>query len=207
MYDADEKIRSILHEAEASLKAVIAGELEAGRFSQVARIAGIGDALSELVGSVHPSHASVSNKIANRADATLPKPVQRKARPAKSRRASITAHFPRFERDGERLVKVGWSKKRREEYEHRAPREVVETFARVLWVTARPGNTFTMETILPVHDSSGDELPSYQSYLSLAWLRSAGALEKRGRDGYDLVLPDMTSSTFAKLWNKLPQRA
>ena len=33
--------------------------------------------------------------------------------------------LPRFERDGERIVKVSWSKRAKAEYEHRAPRDVV----------------------------------------------------------------------------------
>ena len=114
--------------------------------------------------------------------------------------------YPRFERDGGRLIKIGWSKKSREEYEHRASREVAQAFARALWNAMEPGKTFAMEEVLPVRDSAGDELPDYQSYLSLAWLRSEGAIEKLGRDGYVLRIQDMDTETFDTLWSHLPER-
>jgi hypothetical protein len=207
MPTTNDQIRTILAKAETEIKSVIARELDAGNFSQVERIARIGDALSELARIGAGSTLPTASRNTGPANNTVTMPAKRNTKPSKPRRSSKKASkYPRFERDGSRLIKIGWSKKSREEYEHRATREVAQAFARALWDTTEPGKTFTMEQVLPVQDSSGDELPDYQSYLSLAWLRSEGAIEKMGRDGYVLIFQDMDTETFDTLWNQLPER-
>jgi len=123
------------------------------------------------------------------------------------RPSSGRAKYPRFERDGDKLVKVGWSKKKREQYEHRAPYEVVLACARHLASHALAGKVFAMENLLPVPDASGGEIPAYQAYLTLAWLRQAGAVEKKGRDGYVLRDESLAGDGFDKLWASLSARA
>ena len=41
-----------------------------------------------------------------------------------------------------------------------------------------------MEDVLPLGYAGGKEIPSYQAYLALAWLRSVEAIRKDGREGY-----------------------
>lgn len=41
-----------------------------------------------------------------------------------------------------------------------------------------------MDDLLPMTDQKGEEIPSYQAYLVLAWLRSLAAVQKASRGGY-----------------------
>jgi hypothetical protein len=103
-------------------------------------------------------------------------------------RRKPSAEYPRFLRKGDHLVKVGWSKKVGAEYEHKAPRVAVLAFARHLRTRTRPGRIWKVEDLTPVSDGQG-EMPSYQVYLMVGWLRATGLIEKRGRDGY-VIGPD-----------------
>lgn len=116
--------------------------------------------------------------------------------------------YPKFFRQGERLVKVGWSKKAREEYEHRTPRQAVVAFAWHLTSRVQPGRVFAMDGLLPVPDpATGDEIPAYQAYVTLAWLREAKAIEKKGRDGYVLRVDSLADGGLDQLWDHLPERS
>ena len=105
-------------------------------------------------------------------------------------------------------MKVGWSKKKRKEYEHRAPQRIVEAFVRHLTNTIKIGRTFTMEQILPVPDLvNGGEIPAYQSYLTLAWLNEIGAVVKKGRHIYSAKEETQIYNAVLLSWNSLSVRS
>lgn len=136
-------------------------------------------------------------------------PALRKTRRAKSPPSKgPKGDYPRFERDGDRLVKIGWSKKNKEAYEHRAPREAVDAFVRHLASHVAPGKVFAMEDVMPVPDpGTGVDLPAYQAYLVLAWLRHVGAVEKKGKDGYVLRNGMLTGGKFEVFWSDITPRS
>ena len=81
-------------------------------------------------------------------------------------------------------------------------------FVRHLASHVAAGELFVMENVLPAPDvTSGGEVPAYQAYLTLAWLRHAGVVDKKGRDGYVLRVEPLTNGELDKLWDKLPQRS
>lgn len=109
------------------------------------------------------------------------------------------AAYPHFVREDESIVKVGWSKKEKAEYEHRASLDSVRAFVRHLAAAAIPGRIWTVESILPVPSLSGDsELPEYQIYLVLAWLRSVSLIDKHGRNGYSVRPPGINETVLEK---------
>ncbi|MFH1731531.1 MAG: hypothetical protein ABIF82_07760, partial [Planctomycetota bacterium] len=62
------------------------------------------------------------------------------------------------------MVKVGWSKKGRKEYEHKASRAVVHIVAGAVAQSARSGCMFASESFLPVIDPQNKrEVPAYQA--------------------------------------------
>jgi hypothetical protein len=177
-------------------------ELTAHRYSFLAELASMANAVAMLARSEATALGPVT--------ADTPKTV----RPAEVTTSSIRSRaarvpkqlnqYPRFERDGDRLIKIGWSKKAREQYEHRAPRDAVVAFVQSL-SNVKLGATFAIESLLPIADVSGEELPSYQVYLVLAWLRSVGLIEKKGRDGYVMrTRPDQHA--IDSNWEELPKR-
>jgi hypothetical protein len=110
--------------------------------------------------------------------------------------------------DGRQLVKIGWSKAKKKEYEHRAPREVLDVLAESILAVSRTRKRFTVEDLVPLrHPQEGTEIPSYQTYLCVAWLRQEGLLRQHGRDGYTLARDSDLKVALTALLSKLPDRA
>lgn len=207
-----ENARKILTDTENSLRGLIERALSEQQYGDVAGIARMADAVARLLrgsdeetqlpspaGTRPSSHRESNGGAAALAqDSSAPKAV-RKRRPTKG-------EYPRFERDGDRLIKIGWSKRDDRVYEHRASRETVFLVTNALSSKVKPKAVFTMDKVLPLNDNGGNEIPSYQAYLALAWLRSIGAVQRRGKDGYTLANGSLESSKLQRLWNATPSR-
>lgn len=114
--------------------------------------------------------------------------------------------YPRFFREGDALVKVGWSKKGKSEYEHRAPREMLDQIIATIRDLSRARSRFTVEEILASIAAKGADLPSYQTYLCIAWMRENGLLEQHGRQGYSVAQPTQLSDEMARAWSATATR-
>lgn len=197
---ASPKAAEILSRAEAELRALIQEQLTQGLYGEVAATALMADSLLRLVTGQDrprsPSSPGVASPRFTGAAAT--------GTPDSPRRRS-SKDYPQFARDGERLVKIAWSKRERAEYEHRAPRHVVQNLIDAVHKKKGEGKLFEAADILPVKDSATrQEIPSYQIYLALAWLRHVGLVSKKGRDGYVLKSAATSSDRIAELWEGLP---
>lgn len=190
----------VLGDAERELRKLITQAMEAQKYDHVGQIARLAEGLAELQGGkLAGSHQAVEQK---------PRPTANRLR-AKSSKSTTKSKgaYPRFEREGDKLIKVGWSKKAREEYEHRAPRSAALAFVKHVDAHTEKGTVFTIDELWPVLDAAGEELPSYQVYLALAWLRHAGAVEKQGRDGYAMPNGTLDADGLNALWDSLPTRS
>lgn len=114
--------------------------------------------------------------------------------------------YPRFKRENDTLVKIGWSKSDRATYEHRSPRDILTRLVTAVKRFSSGGERFTTEDLMPLHDDQGAELPSYQSYLCLAWMVVAGILEKHGRQGYTVKVAGDLDAAVEAAWQELPRR-
>ena len=93
--------------------------------------------------------------------------------------------YPKFVREGDNLVKIGWSKSQRAEYEHKSPKRLLAVLCESL--TSANGKRIMMDKVLPLKDPvTGSAFPDYQSYVCLAWLKSGGLVTQHGRQGYSL---------------------
>lgn len=110
--------------------------------------------------------------------------------------------YPRFEKNGKQLVKVGWSKKSKAEYAHKAEYEVVTV---LIDKFDDPPREMTTEEMFPLTDRDGEVIPDYQAYLALAWLCDLGVVEKLGRQGYKRRSGNL-SRDVGNAWNRLPER-
>jgi hypothetical protein len=117
-----------------------------------------------------------------------------------------SAPYPRFKREDETLVKIGWSKSDKATYEHRSPKSILQNLARRIQEVGGNGLRFTTEQLLPLHDENGAELPSYQCYLCLAWLVADGLVDRHGRQGYTLHGPGDLNEAIEVAWQSLPKR-
>ena len=204
----------ILARVEGELRAMIERALSDQRYRDVAAIAAIADRLAELVGAVEEGRIFEGQKASREptgthdADGTSAggrggeSATVGAALGKKSSRGR--ARYPYFERDRDKLVKIGSSKKDRRTYEHRAPREAIMAFAGAVNQHAGGGTLFAMDDVLPVMD--GDEVPTYQAYLALAWLRSVGVVDRKGKEGYVVRNDGCSLDEINRYWNALPQR-
>lgn len=131
-------------------------------------------------------------------DRTRPRSMTRSTSLPRSGRAG----YPRFHREGDVLVKIGWSKSDRRPYEHRSPFAVVEQLVAEIIKVGKGGARFTTEQLLPLKGTDGVEWPSYQVYLCLAWLVFEGLLDRYGRQGYTVKATNFPEAVHSK-WNSL----
>lgn len=115
--------------------------------------------------------------------------------------------YPRFFRRGDELVKVGWSKQGKKEYQHKAPRRILSAVIKAMLEAGGKDRLVSTQDFLPAHDSLGEvEIPAYQAYLCLAWLRTIACIEQHGRNGYSVVNPDEFGSAIDKAWKRLDEK-
>jgi hypothetical protein len=111
--------------------------------------------------------------------------------------------YPRFHRDSLRLTKVGWSKRDKTEYEHKAPKRAISAVAAA--IQNIDGDVFSVEHLLPIKEADGSDIPSYQVYLVINWLRQIGAVRRHGNDGYTCDPSLLTDRNLQAEWLKLPE--
>lgn len=117
------------------------------------------------------------------------------------------ADYPKFYREGDTLIKVGWSKSEGSEYEHKCPRRVLDVLVAELTRIAGPGKRFVMDKVLPLRDpDGGTEFPTYQPYLALAFLRQSGLIEQHGRSGYSIPKPKSIAADTSDAWIGIASR-
>lgn len=206
--------KRILREAEGALKELIANALRNQQYDDVATIAAMAEKLARLVNAdvraEQTPDAAISRttpQVHNRQPATKAVTNRSRQNTDKSPAKKNQSTYPRFIRESDRLIKVGWSKKNKTSYEHRAPKESVMAFLNHLMATVSEGELFSVEELLPANDpSTGMNIPAYQAYMTIAWLRGTDVLDKKGRDGYILNRHIGKNSQLDDLWKRLPTR-
>jgi len=127
-------------------------------------------------------------------------------RTAKGNRAQ-KRRYPKFLRQGDELVKIGWSPSEKTEYEHRSPRKVLLLLAAEIANVGANGRRFTMDRVIPLQDpTDGRCIPDYQVYLCLAWFRELGFVIQHGRQGYSLASKAPIEPLLETHWSNLPVR-
>jgi len=103
------------------------------------------------------------------------------------------------------LVKIGWSKKARGEYEHRTAREVPDLLLAAIRSKVAEGELFAATDVIPLSVEAGaDNVPDYQAYLALKWLDTEGVISKNGRDRYVFVPGKLGPNGLGEMWQQLP---
>ena len=209
-----EKAKNALDAVELTLRAIISEALAANAYGDVATIAKAVDALAAVKShlTLHDSNApnavtltelvapSASNRNLVAGQAIPENSPGTRSRSGDSRRPI----YPQFFRDGDRLVKIAWSKKERRPYEHKAPQAIVHALLNKVRRKRGEGKVFEAAEVLPLTNAGGEEYPSYQSYLALAWLRHIGVVNKKGREGYVIKPNAATAEKIEQAWASLP---
>jgi hypothetical protein len=203
----------LLENCERSLRKLVAEAAGEGDYLGVQKINDLAKAIAALAAEgrstpdptlmpLMPS-ANMDSKngtVNHSASVAATKVGMRKARP------SVDV-YPKFFRRGDELVKVGWSKKDRKEYNHRAPRGAVDAAAAAVRLIGAKGKMFNGDALLPLKDpTASSAIPDYQAYVALAWLKHLGVVEQHGRrSGYTLVPEKQIDSTITAAWPELAE--
>lgn len=198
-----------LRQTESTLRGIITEAFDAKAYGELARVAGAADSVAALLSAISDTSATTigsASFLDPAADSTRKRVSTLRSTPARQALppAVRRAVYPRFLRDGERLVKIAWSKKERRQYEHRAPQVIIQTLLEAVRKRKGEGKLFQAADVLPLTNANGEDYPSYQSYLALSWLRHAGIITKKGREGYVLKVGAATPEKVGRLWASLP---
>ena len=148
---------------------------------------------AEKVGATTKAKSTASSRQKQARTRTQPR--------ATRTRPKSTRTYPVFVRDGETLIKVGWSKKTKKEYEHRVPKRILDLVSAAAGKEGAKGTRFTIEQLLPlVDDADGTETPSYQTYACVAWLREQELFIQHGRQGYSIPTNGDFFSQVRRAW-------
>lgn len=200
--DPRERAETILEETEQSLRELMEEALSAGDYLSLSVVARWADRIKEITPMGQIATASSVAPSVPREGTGVAYPVP----PQTEKRAG--APFPRFEVDSDQLVKIGWSKTNNGVYEQRAPAKVRDILVGSLVHLSKVKRRFTTEDLFPLTDpDDGTEIPSYQSYLCLAWLREIGLVRKHGRAGYSVVSWEDPRDLVEGRWSQLPNRS
>jgi hypothetical protein len=181
--------RDSIMAAEAEIRRLAAEAMKVGAYDDVQTLADWARSLAEIYAPVQAVTVAETVQFADSAAAT------RKKRQS----------YPRFYRHEDSIVKVGWSKKERQEYEQKAPRTVIELLVERLKKAGATRGPVPTNKLLPLTSGDGAEIPSYQAYLVLRFLTEKGIVESRGRKGYTGKMGGGTPAALAEsLWASLP---
>jgi hypothetical protein len=198
-----ERVSSTIRRAEQDIRGLIAEAATSGDYDLVSNLSAIARRLSALAEEA-AANASPTVDVPVAPLALVERKAVGKSAPPSARRTTRKDGYPRFEKARDTLVKVGWSKKERSEYIHKAPKPALDAVVQRIAELGRGGRTFTADNLPPVRISGGtDEVPSYQTYVCLAWLREVGVIEQHGREGYTVAAADLVAAVSTN-WDTLP---
>lgn len=175
-----------LKKCETELRSLVATAADDGDYDSVLRI------------------TSWAKEISNMAAASTPREAT--AHHGSPKKPQSPAKYPRFVRRGDQLLKFGWSKREKAEYEHKAPLQVALALACAVKELGQNGRIFQISELLPLNDpAKGNGIPGYQVYLVVAWWRNVGLVDRHGRRGYSIASVAQLQQAVESEWLKLPE--
>ena len=210
---ARERGRALVRDLESKLRGLVGEAAASGDYEAILHLTALARAVANLaedgvgtdvLGVPAPDAASRSSATAEaiRKSGTPARPKARSKRKKKrrKRKSGAKAGYPKFLRRGSYLVKIGYSKKERE-YSHRAPKRVALLIAEAVARAGAGGRLFTADEMMPVADPKDrSDVPSYQAYMCLGWLRHEKHIEAEGRQGYRIVTAKPLAEAAKESW-------
>ena len=195
----------ILEQSENDLRTLVSEAAANGDYASVVQLASWAQTVAGLVKAAAARGTGKAEPAESLVEPPLETSARQLPRTVANRRDSKKA-YPRFFRQGDQLVKVGWSKREKREYQHRAPQMVLTVLASTLTKLGVDGRVFSTDRVVPLKDSSDNaDIPTYQVYVCLALLRQVGLLDQHGRRGYSI--PDIKefAQAIESAWRQLPE--
>ena len=177
------KAAQVISEAEDGMRTLIGEAAVKGDYEAVRMLSAVAENLAGIGRRVGGATDSADLKI------SPPSQVRRRAaKPRNRKRQSMKAGYPRFKVYGNTLLRIGWSRKSQSEYEHRVPQNSFEVIIEAL--TRLSEETKGLIVAQDLIEECG--LPGYQVYAVLGLLSEALILERRSREGYSVLSPNIS---------------
>jgi hypothetical protein len=193
---------AILRDAETKLRQLAGEAVSAGDYAAIIKVAAWAKELSDIVKSSAPEGSVKAGDAQGAATATA-KP---KGAPRRLSSRTPGREYPRFLRRGDQLIRVAWSKREKKEYQHKASYSALKALAMALAEAGREGRVFSTDQVLPIRDpADGSEIPKYQSYVCIAWLKQVGLIDQHGRQGYSVPRLHEFKDTVESIWRTFPK--
>jgi predicted glutamine amidotransferase len=193
-----ERARKSLQDAILGVHGLMSEALRQGDLPSLAVLTRLSESLAAALSSVGAAQAARSGVRAERTKEALT--AGGGTPPTKAASA-----YPKFFVDGERLVRIAWSKRERTEYEHKMPLKAVFAIATELESIGAAKRKFEAESLGKV-SAEGKEIPSYQVYLCLAFMKATGLIGQHGRGSYSAPSPHRLVEQTRAALTALPQK-
>jgi hypothetical protein len=203
--DTEQQAVAVLRQAEAGLRELVSVAASAGDYDSVVKIA----AWAKVVGDMAKAPPAITSPASTCADARAV-PRDQKLNPKRAKVSKYSrgpsAQYPRFIRQKDQLVRIAWSKREKKEYHHKAPHAILQALVKAMSEFGKDGRIFSTDDLLPIHDTDGNAVPSYQAYVGIALLKHTSLLDQHGRQGYSIPRLAEFADTVEAVWQKLPHR-
>jgi hypothetical protein len=173
----EKKLATVLANAEAGVLEIIAAAAASRDYAAIDRARAIAERLRDINREVN----------AGLRVAGSPPPVYMRTQRKKRKTTPKKGEYPRFKVVDGSLFKIGWSKKKGDEYIHRVPIDSVKNISGALEQFSAIQGPVSSEQILEsdfLKDAGNP--PSYQVYIVLAFLKERGIIASTGREGFRL---------------------
>jgi hypothetical protein len=206
--DTLQRTIKVLADSEAALAALAGEAAKEANYDVAACLIDLAKDVADLASKAR-AHldptARTSGQPALSSQGTAPAIKATAQSPIKSR--PKRGEYPKFLREGDNLVKLGWSRSKKAVYEHKSPKKIIPLLVAAISKTGSNGRRFSMDKVLPLTDPrEGNPVPDYQVYLCLAWLKTLGFLTQHGRQGYSLTTRAPIEPLIETHWGALPPR-
>ena len=198
--DISGTILKILNDAEANILGELAKAVRDGDLNSVEAVRPVIEELRQVKKRLTGGHSELAVSANNGSTSQSSSKSNGKARLRRIK--SSGSKYPRFEIRNETLYRIAWSRKQKSEYEHKVPKgSVIEIAQAMDSLTEADQRPVAVDKIVgKVGRSTSVQIPQYQIYLVVGWLRQLGAIEQIGRDGYRI--PSGMSRTVLKNWDR-----
>lgn len=202
MSDLLAKGAEVVRAAESSLRELIQTAVVEGQYDRVAVLARWAEQLAQIGGNGSDRANDAQDSAVSRHGRAKVSSGVKARRSSRGKRAR--SKYPIFRRSGDNLIKIAWSKASKSEYQHQSPKAVVLALLQKMLEAQNDDALITMDNVLPLSTNDQPEVPSYQSYACLAWLREIGVVEQHGRQGYSVVAEAAARELVETSWGELP---
>jgi hypothetical protein len=183
-----EQASTVIRNAENSLQSLMTQAAAVRLYDAAAKLMSGAQAMSKIA-------AELSNGVGQDDVNTAPNPK--------------VTDYPRFFRSiDNKLIVIGLSPKTRTEYEHKAPKIVLDRLVHTLLEDFPENEGASIEDIKPHISAEEDdsEFPEYYVRSFLRWLRAVGLITKKGHKGYSIKNPDNFKEMVNSYWKRLATR-